>query len=78
MRADCKKITASKSKRLNTSKLTDLSRANLADVLNLDRNTVPNIRNITARKLLAVDIKIYARFAIRLADSDKVQPSRIA
>ena len=56
------------------SKSTGLSRANFADVFHLNVNTAPSIRNITARKLLAVDVKINARFAVCLADSDKVEP----
>lgn len=66
--------TASKSKQLKRSKSTVLSRANFADVLHLDRNAAPSIRNITARKFLAVDVKINARFSVNLADPDEVQP----
>ncbi len=61
-----------KSKQLNLSKSTALSRANFADALHFDRNTAPSIRNITVWKFLMVDVKINARFAISLADTDEV------
>ena len=56
------------------SKSMGLNWANFADALHLDGTAAPSIRNITVWKFLMVDVKINARFAVRLADPDEVQP----